>query len=501
MTDLKKEISYDEKYIAAIDLGSSKIGVCVALVQGRDIRIVYYKETPSAGIQASAIYIPQRAAGVIRKAIKEAEDELLIEIKQVIVGMPRNDVVQVEASASIPREHPEEYITSDEVQYIKDLALETYPLPFPDKQAIYGAVAQSFTIEDGVQLVEKDVVGTLSSTLDGNFKVFVGRKKAHDSLDRIFGGLKIDVVKRYFIPEVTAEAVLNKEELKNGVALVDIGAGVTSVAVYRGGIMQYYASIPFGGASVTGDIETECSIDEELAERIKKRFGACMPDQLGENKEKVLELRLSDPYVQIPLRYISEIITARYKEIIEAVLYHVQESGLAQQLRGGIVLTGGGALQKNLDKMVKGLSGYNVRRGYPKHRISAPAGSSAYTPSATAAIGMIITAEKDGVPDCCTALPKKETEQEPEVTVLSTAPSEPPADGQLIDPDQFGKVDPPTQTTTVTIKKGRGRKKGRDKDGEENPEEETQEKQGVIEMIWEVKVKPALMKWYDEANK
>ena len=502
MIDLNKEISYDEKYIAAIDLGSSKIGVCVALVQGKEIHIVYYKETPSEGIQASTIFIPMRTAGVIRQAIKEAEDELLIEIKQVVVGMPRNDVIQVEASASIPREHPDEYISAEEVQYIKDLALETYPLPFPDKQAIYGAVAQSFTIEDGVQLVEKDVVGTLSSTLDGNFKVFVGRKKAHDSLDRIFGGLKIDVAKRYFIPEVTAEAVLNKEELKNGVALVDIGAGVTSVAIYRGNIMRYYASIPFGGSSVSGDIETECSLDEELSEKIKKRFGACLPDKLGDAKEKVLEIRLTEPFVQLPVRYISEIITARYKELIEAVLYHIQESGLAQQLRGGIVLTGGGCLQKNLDVMVRELSGFNVRRGYPRHRISAPAGSSVYTPSATAAIGMIITAEKDGVPDCCTALPKKETEQEPEVTVLATTPSEPPVDGQLIDPDQFGKVEPSTQTTTVTIKKGRGRKKGRDKEGEEGgPEEEPQEKQGVIEMVWETKVKPALMKWYDEANK
>ena len=116
MIDLNKEISYDEKYIAAIDLGSSKIGVCVALVQGKDIHIVYYKETPSEGIQASTIFIPMRTAGVIRQAIKEAEDELLIEIKQVVVGMPRNDVIQVEASASIPREHPDEYISAEEVQ-------------------------------------------------------------------------------------------------------------------------------------------------------------------------------------------------------------------------------------------------------------------------------------------------------------------------------------------------------------------------------------------------
>ena len=68
----------EEKYIASIDLGSSKFGICVARVNGNDIQIVYYKETPSEGIRASLITNPMKASTRLKEAIEEAENELII---------------------------------------------------------------------------------------------------------------------------------------------------------------------------------------------------------------------------------------------------------------------------------------------------------------------------------------------------------------------------------------------------------------------------------------
>ena len=128
--------------------------------------------------------------------------------------------------------------------------------------------------------------------------------------------------------------------------------------------MRYYASIPFGGKAITGDVRTECSISEELAERIKKRFGACLPGKLASLSEKVLQIRLTEPYKEVPVRYISEIIDCRCREIVDAILYYIQESGLQNSLRSGIVITGGGAEMANFVSLVKEMSGYEVRKGY-----------------------------------------------------------------------------------------------------------------------------------------
>lgn len=482
----------EEKYIASIDLGSSKFGLCVARITGDDVQIVYYKETPSEGIRASLIANPLKASQKLKEAVQEAEKELMIKILQVVVGMPRSEVAQVTASARIDRSLPDDYISAEEVATLKSIALETYPLDNPEKQIIYGAVAQSFSIDDEIQLVEEEVVGTLSSSLEGNFKVFLGNRTATTALDKIFNQQGISIAKKYFLPEVVARTVLTEEERSSGVALVDVGAGVTSLAIYHGGIMRYYASIPFGGKVITGDIRTECSISEELAEKIKKRFGACMPGKLATLSEKVLQIRVTEPYKEVPVRYISEIIDCRCREIVSAILYYIQESGLQNSLRSGIVLTGGGAELTNLVPLVKEMSGYEVRRGTTRYNLfSAPVGSRAYSAAATSAIGMVLSAKEDSLPDCI-SMPEKATEvpeeemMELEVTdeTQNTISDEELATGEtgnLIDPEDFGEA----------VKKEKTKKTQKVK---------VPKRPGILGIAW-TKIRSTALDFYDDENK
>ena len=466
----------EERYIASIDLGTSKFGLCVARVKGDDVQIVYYKETPSAGIRASVVQNPMKASVPLRKAIEEAESELMIKILQVVVGMPRNDVQQETATGTIQRTAPDEYITEEEVENLKSMALESYPLDDTASQIMYGAVAQSFSIDDQIQLVESDVVGTLSKELEGNFKVFIGSRRATTAVDKIFNQMGIAIAKKYFLPDVVAKAVLSEEDRQNGVALVDVGAGVTSVAIYHGGIMRYYAAIPFGGKTVTGDLRTECSISEDLAEKIKVKFGACLPGKLASLSEKVLQIRLTEPFKEVPVKYIAEVIDARCREIINAVLFYIQESGLENHLRSGVVLTGGGASLVNFANLFKEVSGYEVRTGYPRHLFSASVGSGIYEPSATSAIGMILAAKDDRMPDCVTRpepvwADEPAMEEEEEATVEET--SEPEGffvpdstfeegeQGTLIPEEEYGEKAPVKEPRAKKKKEPRTQKEPR----------------------------------------
>ena len=477
----------EEKYIASIDLGSSKFGLCVARVNGDDVQIVYYKETPSEGIRSSLIANPMKASEKLKEAIRDAEKELMIHILQVVVGMPRYEVAQVTASARIERNNPEDYISADEVESLKAFALETYPLPNPESQIMYGAVAQSFSIDDEIQLVESEVVGTLSSALEGNFKVFIGNRRATVALDKIFNSLDIAVAKKYFLPEVVARTVLSDEEKAAGVALVDMGAGVTSLSIYHGGIMRYYASIPFGGKSVTNDIRTECSIPEDLAEKIKRRFGACLPGKLASLSEKVLQIRLTEPYKEVPVRYIAEIIDSRCREIVEAILYYIQQSGLQNSLRSGIVVTGGGAELTNFVPLVKEMSGYDVRKGYPRFIFTASVGSGVYSTAATSAIGMVLSAKEDGLPDCVT-MPERPAEvPEEEMTVVEVI-DETPAPETLFSDDEMGTVDIPAAEEK---KKARAKKVKVSKPKKEGS--------GFLSIFWNT-VQSEALKIYDKAN-
>ena len=84
----------NEKNIVAIDLGSSKIALTVAKVTGKDAQIIYYRETPSAGIRYSSVFNVSHVSSPLSRAITQAEEELGIKITQAVVGMPKFPICQ-----------------------------------------------------------------------------------------------------------------------------------------------------------------------------------------------------------------------------------------------------------------------------------------------------------------------------------------------------------------------------------------------------------------------
>lgn len=415
----------EERYIASVDLGTSKLAVCVSRILGQDVQVIYYKETPSQGIRYSYVNNPGKVETVLRDALSQAQQELKIKIQQVIVGLPRYYVRQENASAMMDRTDPDTQIEDNEVRTLKSMALEEYPLTDSKNEVIYGAVAQSFSTEDSLNELENDIVGMTAEKLEGNFKVFIGSRRHSINIDNVFNSMGIAIAKKYFTPGITARAVLKEEQMENGVALIDIGAGVSSVTIFKGKIMRYYAAIPFGGNSITRDIKTECNFSFELAENIKKAYGACMPGKLSALGEKSIQIvdENDEPTAQVTVKYISEIITARMKEIIEALLYHIQASGYASEdtLRAGVVVTGGGAELVNCANYIKDISGYSVKIGYPRRFFSCEGCPEAAETSAATSMGMILAAKSDKLLNCVNEAPARRYWTAPKPVIQSEA--------------------------------------------------------------------------------
>ena len=405
----------EERYIATADLGSGKIALGVAKVTGNDVQIIYYREIPSDGIRYSCVFNPMKASRPLVAAIKDAEEELRISIRQLVVGLPRYNVAQEVRTAKLERVNPSSCITAEEIHMLKMMAMDNYPLENPEKREIYGAVVQSFNADDLIQQSERDIEGATAEAIEGNYKIFIGARKPSDNIDVMLNNAGVALACKIFVPDAVAGAVLSEEEKENGVALVEMGAGVTSLAIYQGGVMRHYSSIPFGGWSITNDVKHECGFSEKLAENIKLAYGACLPEKLSSLGEKIIRVNDDEngTYQDLPAKYLSDIITCRAREIIDAILFRIQECGFAERLRSGIVLTGGCAALPNLATMVKEMAGYNVRIGYPRTRNFISTGCIGLGETgAVGTVGLILTARRDPNLNCTTA-PAPEPEPEP----------------------------------------------------------------------------------------
>ena len=112
------------------------------------------------------------------------------------------------------------------------------------------------------------------------------------------------------------------------------------------------------------------------------------------------------------MNYLSEIITAREREIIDAMLYEIQRSGTTRDLRRGLVITGGGSEMLNLTALVKEMSGYMVKKGAPRHKFVATGNESIFKSDSCVLAGMILLARDENI-NCGLYEAIEETPDEP----------------------------------------------------------------------------------------
>lgn len=473
----------EDRYIVSIDFGTFKLALSVAMVSGNETRVVYYKETPVEGMRCSRILNEAKVSQSLKKAITDAEDILGIKITGAVAGMPRFYVRTVDDSAKNETRDGESYITESEIEELKSFAQDNFPLENPEREAVYGAIAQSFSTSDEFQLIEDDIVGMTGKVLEGNFKIFIGNKTSLDRIDRVMKLAGIVNVKKYFVPQLTANAVLFPAEMDNGVAMIDFGAGCTSVSIYYKNVLRHYASIPFGGANVTKDIQMESNIKTALAENIKMAYGACMPEKLQSLSEKQLLIKSENGEAdkRMTVKYLSEIITARETEIIKAMLYEIGVSKFADKIQSGIVITGGGASMANLGNLIKDISGYNVRVGRPTFKGIYNCCTGDCAPSAATSIGLIKTAAAE-IPFTC-AIPKEEEATQQEENTSEQNSGEPTKE------EQEGGIIPGLMTEEELAEKKRREEEKKEK------EMKALEKKIKEEKKKREKKTPAWLKW------
>jgi cell division protein FtsA len=191
-------------------------------------------------------------------------------------------------------------------------------------------------------------------------------------------------------PLASSESVLTADEKEAGVALVDIGGGTTDIAVYYDDIIRHTAVIPFGGNVITKDIKEGCAILQRQAELLKMQFGSALGEMAEDDKVvSIAGIAGRDPK-EISFKSLAYIIQSRMEEILDSVIFEIENSGYMDKLSAGIVITGGGAMLRHLPQLVKFKSGMDVRIGYPNEHLAANTSIDINLPMYSTAVGLVL---------------------------------------------------------------------------------------------------------------
>jgi cell division protein FtsA len=339
-----------ERIIAGLDIGSSKTTALIAqAVGGGDsrseptLKILGVGQARTTGLRRGVVSDIEETTKSIKKAIEDAERMSGIKIDTIYAGIA-GEHVRAMISKGIVAVNGEE-ISKADVDRANEVA-RAQPVP-QDREPI-GMI--------GTRLETEMYLVTIGASPAMNLRKSVERAGYH-------------VQELVLEPLASALSVLTEDEKELGVALVEMGAGTTDIAVFHEGKIRHLGTVNYGGNNVTSDIVQGIGVTQADAERLKERYGCAYEPLVNPDDMIQLPSTVAQGDRQVPREVLAHIIHQRMDEIFNLVLSEIQRAGFAQRLNGGVVITGGAAAMEGVGDLAADVFGTGVRIGSPAENI------------------------------------------------------------------------------------------------------------------------------------
>ncbi len=375
-----------EQIIVGLDIGTTKICVFVSkLNEHKKLEIIGFGRAESHGVIRGEVFNIDKTTEAIKMAVAQAEAASGVSIKNVYVGIAGKHIRSMQNRAILSRGSDADVITLEEVE---NLTKDMFKMATNPGEKIIHVIAQEFSVdtEHGIQ----DPVGMRGNRLEGTFHIITGQISAAQNIERsiIKAGLSMNGL--ILEPLASAASVLSPDELEAGVALVDIGGGTTDIVIYQDMKVRHTSVIPFGGNIITEDIKSGLGVMRKQAEKLKTDHGSALAIEMNSNDIIIIPGLKGREAKEVSIKNLANIIEARIEEIFEQVSFEIKQSGFANQLIGGIVLTGGGAQLKHLKQHVEYITGMDTRIGYPVEYIDRNTKADMKSPMYSTSLGLVI---------------------------------------------------------------------------------------------------------------
>jgi cell division protein FtsA len=352
------------KLVTALDVGSSKICALIA-EPGEDgeLRILGTGQRESRGVRRGFIADMERAEATIREAVEQAERIAGTNIDDVFVGFSAGGLVSTVASVEV--EIGGQRVEKHDIDQLLGVGRDSID---PQGRMILHALPALYTL-DGLQGV-KHPLGLHADKLAVDIHVVSADPSPVRNLDLCVRSAHLGVSAIVASPVAAGKACLSEEERELGVALVELGGGVTNVSVFAGGMLVGLKSLPIGGIDITADIASAFGTRRAEAERIKCFYGSAMTSP--RDNHDMIELAPiagaedGTEASRITRAQLIAVIRQRLEHLTGEIAVALKEFGFSGPFGRQVVLTGGGAELKGIADYAQGVLGRAVRVGRPK---------------------------------------------------------------------------------------------------------------------------------------
>jgi cell division protein FtsA len=352
----------EDRYIVALDIGTSKATVLVGEINDRNqIEIIGKGTSPMKGTRRGNIINLDQAIDAVKKAVDEAEVMAGLQIESVYVGVAGDHIRSVNSRGvvSVMGKHKE--IGHEDIERVIEASKS---INVPAELELLHVIPREFVVDgqDGIH----DPLGMTATRLEANVHIVTGARTHDQNVLTCVNKAGIAVQELVLEQLAAAEAVLTQDEREMGVLLMDLGAGTTDYAVFLEGNVVHTNVLPVGAGHFTSDISVVLRTPMEDAERIKKRHGCALASLVTEDDPiEVPTVGGRAPKI-LSKQELTGILEPRAAEIAKLVYRDLEKVGLDKEIRSGVVIVGGGAEMDGLVEMVEQVFDQQARKGAPR---------------------------------------------------------------------------------------------------------------------------------------
>ena len=352
-----------DRLVAGLDIGSAKTTAVIAEVVGDlpkhpTVNILGVGQSRTTGLRKGVVADIEETMRSITKAMQDAERMSGAQVESVYAGIA-GEHVQAMTSTGIASVTGAE-ITRADVDRANAVARAQ---AIPQDRELIHAIPQEYTVDKNVGV--RDPVGMIGTRLETEmYLVTIGSSPAMN-LRKAVERSGYRVQELVLEPLASALSVLTDDEKELGVALVEMGAGTTDVAVFLEGKIRHLGTVAYGGLNVTSDIVHGLGVTQSDAEKLKELYGAAFEPLVPHNDRIKLPSTGGQGEREIPRSLLAHIIHQRTQEIFELVLRDIERAGLIKKLSAGVVVTGGASAQPGTADLANEVFGLGSRIGIP----------------------------------------------------------------------------------------------------------------------------------------
>lgn len=351
-----------DTHLVAIDIGSSKIGVLIAQPDDSGgVEVVGRGLAPNRGTRKGNIVNVEATVDALKVASEEAEVMAGVEIEGAFVGVAGTDLRSVNSRGMVSVARKDREITRHDITRVLEAAQSA---ALPSDREILHAIPQEFIVDEQGGI--SDPLGMLGSRLEVAVHLVTANVTRTKTLLTCVNRAGIEAIEMVFEPLATAESTLTHDERELGVLLLDIGAGTTDYGVFLEGEVRHSAVMPVGAGHFTNDLAMVLRTPFAEAERVKVSQGCCLVGMVGEDEGISVPSVAGGGSRVVPRRELCDILQPRAEELMTLLREDLAKLGLEDELRGGVVLTGGGAQMDGLLELAQQVFNVPVRYGVPQ---------------------------------------------------------------------------------------------------------------------------------------